>query len=225
MDMNSVLCGRLARAPRIWISKVIGIGPRPVTDCIRRKSCVIQIGKSEFKSPYRAAPTPTSIKGSLISTFPKQSGPMHAKYCRRSTGSSRFLPSALMPPRSAADILASARPAPPKRSRKPAKVNSLGSDAFHTIFCNWQLQPQHSHPFLNISTETGTSGPYVPLSTFKVIPTSTPDTFLTTRGEEDGRITDMLFWGIWLHARPSNIQCYISNEFYLYCSLSQFWIW
>ena len=61
---------------------------RPVTDCIRRKSCVIQIGKSEFKSPYRAAPTPTSIKGSLISTFPKQSGPMHAKYCRRSTGSS-----------------------------------------------------------------------------------------------------------------------------------------
>jgi len=28
---------------------------------------------SEFKSPYRTAPTPTSIKGSLISTSPEQS--------------------------------------------------------------------------------------------------------------------------------------------------------
>ena len=30
--------------------------PRLVTDCIRRKSCVIQTGKSEFKSPYRTGP-------------------------------------------------------------------------------------------------------------------------------------------------------------------------
>ena len=33
----------------------------------------IQDGMSEFKSPYRAAPTPISIKSSLISTSPKES--------------------------------------------------------------------------------------------------------------------------------------------------------
>ena len=33
----------------------------------------IQDGMSEFKSPYRAAPTRTFIKGSLISTSPEQS--------------------------------------------------------------------------------------------------------------------------------------------------------
>ena len=43
---------------------------RPVTDCIRRKSCIIQTGKSEFKSLYRAGPTPLSIKGSTIFNLP-----------------------------------------------------------------------------------------------------------------------------------------------------------
>ena len=45
-------------------------------------------------------------------------------------------------------------------------------------------------PFPDLSTETGTPGPYILLSTFKFIPPSTPDTFLTQRGEEDGYIAD-----------------------------------
>jgi hypothetical protein len=44
--------------------------PRLVTSCIRRKSCVIQTGKSEFKSSYRAGPTPISIKASKDLNLP-----------------------------------------------------------------------------------------------------------------------------------------------------------
>ena len=43
---------------------------RLVTSCIRRKSCVIQTGKSEFKSSYRAGPTPISIKASKDLNLP-----------------------------------------------------------------------------------------------------------------------------------------------------------
>ena len=46
------------------------LSDRPVTDCIRRKSCVIQTGKSEFKSLYRVGPMPISIKGSTIFNLP-----------------------------------------------------------------------------------------------------------------------------------------------------------
>jgi hypothetical protein len=39
MDTNSVLCGGLARAPRFWISKAVGIGPnRTERDKIGRSS-------------------------------------------------------------------------------------------------------------------------------------------------------------------------------------------
>ena len=39
---------------------------RLVTVCIRRKFCIIQTDKSEFKSLYCVGPTPISIKGSTF---------------------------------------------------------------------------------------------------------------------------------------------------------------
>ena len=53
-----------------WSMRHLKHKTRPVTDCIRGKSCVIQTGKSEFKSLYRAGPTPISIKGSTIFNLP-----------------------------------------------------------------------------------------------------------------------------------------------------------
>jgi len=103
-------------------------------------------------------------------------------------------------PRSAADILASAKSAPPNKSHKPAKLNPLASDPQIFFDCNgFDSTSTHSStpvPFLNISTETAT-GPYVPPTTFKFIPSSTPDTFLKARGkkrEEDSDIADSCFF-------------------------------
>ena len=103
-------------------------------------------------------------------------------------------------PRSAADILASAKPAPPKKTRKPAKPNPFAS-ASDARFAQFPLTSTgsistHSSnpvPFPDISTETGAFGPYVPPSAFKFISASSPDTFLRVRGEEkeeDGHIAD-----------------------------------
>ena len=52
------------------IIHLYGRESRLVTVCIRRKSCVIQTGKSKFKSLYRASPTPISIKGSTFFNLP-----------------------------------------------------------------------------------------------------------------------------------------------------------
>ena len=103
-------------------------------------------------------------------------------------------------PRSAANILASAKPAPPKRSQKPAKINPFASDARFSKFSATatastvtSAPSSTSVPFPYISTEPGTSDPYVPPSTFKFIPTSTPDTFSKAsreEGEEDSHIAD-----------------------------------
>ena len=96
-------------------------------------------------------------------------------------------------PRSSADILASAsaKPAPPKKPRKPAKVNPFASDIRFTQFSvtatastSESTPASVPKPFPNIPTETGTYGPYVLPSTFKFVPTSTPDTFLKARAEE-----------------------------------------
>ena len=124
-----------------------------------------------------------------------------------------FCLQAPMHPRSTADILASAKPAPPKKSQKPAKVNPLASDTRFTQFsvtatASTSTPSSAPVPFSNISTETGTSGPYVPPSTFKFIPTSTPDTFLTARGAEDGHIVDGGYFEEFNSmSAPSNIQC------------------
>jgi hypothetical protein len=89
-----------------------------------------------------------------------------------------------MQPRRAADIIASAKRAPPKKSRKPAKVNPFASDTRFTQFSVAATPTPASAPaapFPKVSTEAGTSGPYV--SIFKFVPTSTPDTFLKAKGE------------------------------------------
>ena len=110
------------------------------------------------------------------------------------------LPSVVMLPRSAADILASARPAPqrpaPKKPRRAAKVKPSASDKRFIQFSATAIASTSTPgsapvPFRNFSTETGTSGPYKPPSTFKFLPASTPETYLKTRREEeDGHIAD-----------------------------------
>ena len=119
-----------------------------------------------------------------------------------------------MHPRSAADILASARPAP-KRSRKPAQVNPFASDTRFTKFsvttASISTSGSASVPFPNTSTERSTSGHYVPQSTFNFIPTTTPDTFLTARGEEgeeDSQIVDSGYFEEFNSmSAPSNVPC------------------
>jgi hypothetical protein len=98
-------------------------------------------------------------------------------------------------PRSAADILASARSAPPKKSRKPAKVNNFASESRFTQFsasatASASTPSSVPVPFPNISTETNAPFPYIPPSTFKFIPTSTPDTILEVRREEGEELGD-----------------------------------
>ena len=66
-------------------------------------------------------------------------------------------------------------------------------------------------PFPNTSTERGTSGHYVPQSTFNFIPTTIPDTFLMARGEEgeeDSQIVDSGYFEEFnFMSAPSNVPC------------------
>jgi hypothetical protein len=101
-----------------------------------------------------------------------------------------------MHPRSAAEILASAK-LPHKKSRKPAKVNPLASDTRFTQFSvsattSTSTLGSAPVPFPDISTQTRASGPYVPPTAFKFISTSTLNTSLTERVKEgeEGCIAD-----------------------------------
>ena len=107
---------------------------------------------------------------------------MHAKNSRAVDGS--FIIAMHPTPRRATDILASAKHAPPKKTRKPAKLNpfATASDALFAQFPLTSTGSTSTHsstpvPFPDISTESGTFGPYVPPSAFKFISASSPDTF------------------------------------------------
>ena len=159
---------------------------------------VDEFGEAEFKQagprglrkcspPLEPAFTSTSAKQSVWHTlnlsglqFAFLSGPLpQTKICLSA-----------MHPRSAADILASATFAPPRKSRKPAKAIPLASDIGFSKFSSAvdvspsvpQLAPRDANP---LSPEN----PYIPPFSFKLTPTSTPDTFLTSRKEEAVRVS------------------------------------
>ena len=85
---------------------------------------------------------------------------------------------------------------------------------------NGRSTEPHTGEF-NISTEMSTSGSYIPPATLKFTPASTPYTFLTQRGEEDGHIADSGYFDEFdsmTSPSNSNFQCYINLKCILYCS-------
>ena len=127
-----------------------------------------------------------------------------------------------MRPRSSADILASATPAPKKR-RRVTKANPFTSDQRFTKFSATATTSTSTPPapVPNLPTEMGSSS-YIPPSTFKFIPASTPETyFKTQRREKDGDIADSGHFDEFdSMSAPSNVrhESYITLKYILSCS-------